>query len=810
MRTCRWFGVLVFLFLDPVPAALRAAPQGGALTLEGGQAGADFGRTLASGDFNGDGFGDLVVGAPRFDRNGRADAGRVTVYHGSAAGLSSTPGRTLHGERAGDLFGSALGVGDVNGDGHDDLFSGAPRHDRLPERHLSRASLGHGALDSDEGRTYVFLGSPAGLAGIPQRTITAIEAGAHGGAVLASPGDVNGDGIDELLLGAPGLLDGTGAVYLFKGSANGIVGGHVWFRYGGELGAGEGLGLGPAGDANSDGFADFLVVEPEVGSCGTAYLFAGSPLGPGADPIHTHQAILPGPAGNLDQTGASEYFFVARTGYLACNIGLGLFMQEGHPSTPEFLVESAGLLPAVAVGDVNGDGWVDLIHSDPSSEAGPFLGSVTVRLNRSPAHDFPVTTTFPYHGDQAGAGWGSALAAADVDGDGANEIFVGAPRQDAGEEDEGVVVLIPGWHAELELVQTNTIPSELPLVSADFDADGYADLLSRVQNGGLRVRRGSAGGLLATHQPLSFGVSLNGEVGPSTGDVNGDGFTDLLVTHSSPAEVKHSLFMGSAVGLGTVPAVTIFPSGNGGEAELVGDVNGDGYDDLLVILPDLGDQLLLGSEAGLVTTPFQTLAPAETQPSGDTVSAPGVHRAVLPGDFDGDPFGDLIVARWNQASLIFSYLDLYQGSSSGLTLYDSWDASEFTDLLHPYVELRAWQDFDFDASADLLIELFQYRIATFQVTPGGPVRSYQWWDKDDGSSVVVEDLDGDAFADLYFGDQLHRGSPSGFSREPAWFGSVGGPPHHRGDFDGDGLPSIVSRNFIPGGFTLDIHEVVSF
>jgi hypothetical protein len=123
---------------------------------EGDQAGAEFGASVATaGDVNGDGFSDVVIGAPYLD-NGPQDEGWAFVYHGSPLGLGNFAPWTLESNQANANLGvSVAGVGDTNGDGFSDLLIGAPRYD---------------AGQQGEGRCYHFFGNQGdGLDRIPRQ-----------------------------------------------------------------------------------------------------------------------------------------------------------------------------------------------------------------------------------------------------------------------------------------------------------------------------------------------------------------------------------------------------------------------------------------------------------------------------------------------------------------------------------------------------------------------------------------------------------------------------------------------------------------
>ena len=163
---------------------------------------------VCAGDTNRDGYPDLAVGAPQ-----ATGGGRVYVYHGSEGGLTTSPSRVLTGpDGVGRAFGAALGGGgDLDGDGSADLIVGG----------------GAGAI-----RVHVYLGGAAGLTDTPGVSLDAPagNAGSFGGAV-ASVGDVNGDGLDDVLVGAgaesatPGVgtYPGSGRAYLYLGRASGLA-----------------------------------------------------------------------------------------------------------------------------------------------------------------------------------------------------------------------------------------------------------------------------------------------------------------------------------------------------------------------------------------------------------------------------------------------------------------------------------------------------------------------------------------------------------------------------------------------------------
>jgi hypothetical protein len=232
-----------------------------------------FGRRVhTAGDVNGDGYDDVIVGAPQFDTS-LTDTGKSYVYYGSATGLSTVPAWTAVGDESGELFGrDGKTAGDVNGDGYDDVIVGA---------HFYH----HG--QSGEGRAYAYYGSAAGLSLTPNWFAESNSVGAWFGRSVGTAGDVNGDGYDDVVVGAPKLDNpevDEGRAYLFNGSATGLALTASWTTESNQATAWYGRAVGTAGDVNGDGYDDILVGAPNYDTgqadSGKAYAFYGSSSGP--------------------------------------------------------------------------------------------------------------------------------------------------------------------------------------------------------------------------------------------------------------------------------------------------------------------------------------------------------------------------------------------------------------------------------------------------------------------------------------------------------------------------------------------------
>jgi Tol biopolymer transport system component len=209
-----WEGA-AFVFLGSPAGLVDGSPANAHARLESDQINAFFGVSVASaGDVNGDGYSDVVVGAPFFDGVGDEE-GAAFLFLGSPVGLAhGTPANAharLRSNQAGTFLGvSVASVGDVNGDGNSDVIVGAHRHDDG---------------ETDEGAGFVFLGSPNGIGNgntnSAHAQLSSNQSNALLGWSVASAGDVNDDGFSDVIVGATGHSNGEsgeGAAFVFLGN----------------------------------------------------------------------------------------------------------------------------------------------------------------------------------------------------------------------------------------------------------------------------------------------------------------------------------------------------------------------------------------------------------------------------------------------------------------------------------------------------------------------------------------------------------------------------------------------------------------
>jgi len=220
--------------------------------------GDEFGFAVAGvGDVNGDGYADVAATANRSDANG-TDSGAAYVYSGADGSLLYL----LVGEVAGDRYGDDVeGLGDIDGDGHADFFVGASRHD-----------AGH----TDTGRAYVY----SGRTGVALFLLDGEDSYDYFACTGGNAGDVNCDGVNDIILGAGGH-DGPsgpdqGRVYVYSGADGSLL-----RQWDGEAGM-DVFGIAVAGncDWNGDRFSDVLVAAfmadaPGAADAGRVYVFSG-------------------------------------------------------------------------------------------------------------------------------------------------------------------------------------------------------------------------------------------------------------------------------------------------------------------------------------------------------------------------------------------------------------------------------------------------------------------------------------------------------------------------------------------------------
>jgi hypothetical protein len=746
----------------------------------------NLGSAVAAGDLNGDRCDDLIVGAPTFFP-GTIEG--VAVFLGSASGPSTTPTWwTSSAPMDASRFGSSVAAGDVNGDGLADIVIGAP------DGSLNVAHLGRGAVA-------VFLGSQ-NFATKPDGSFATADWTAYGdqdiaqlGASVASPGDVDGDGDDEVLAGAPLYSGGQsqeGIAVMWPGSpafestADGTYLNAGWRHELNLADAHVGQVVAGAGDINGDGLADMLIGAPSYDlsastARGRVVVRLGTPGGPPSNVASwIHEGVLQhsflgaavATAGDVNGDGLADYL-ITEGGVADVHLWLGRPSWPGSPPPPDLTYDGPGTTPDTGAfgsdigtaGDWNGDGFSDVVVAAPFSFGGRvlvYLGSgETVAANPS------VTMTVA----QVDAGLGLGLGfAGDINHDGCSDFVAGAPNYESEGAHDGEGRIFVGYASTPPCSGINEII---------FPGD----------------REGNQAG-------AQLGFSASG-----AGDVNGDGYGDVIAGAPGfdspiPDVGLARIYLGGAAGLATSPSVSLLGLEEAGAqfgfaVAPAGDVNGDGYGDVIVGAPQASPGVTHAGRAFLYLGSATGLAPTHSWSANGTQV--GAHYGVSvagAGDVNRDGFSDVIVGAdgHNGTGAAFVYLGQPTNAanpqglgSTPVRTYFGTSGSSFG------ASVASAGDLNRDGYSDMVVGAPTADVGYF--FPGGVARVFLGGsppavsanfelvgDPPDfdatrfGSGVSsAGDVNGDGYGDLIVGDQWHFG-PAGFAQGKAYLfhGSAAG------------------------------------
>ncbi len=588
-------------------------PAAASVVLQSNQVNAFFGYAVSTaGDVNGDGFADLLVGAQNWEDNAATESqeGGVFVYHGSAAGISTAPTIILQSNVTLTYFGmSVASAGDINNDGYSDIVVGAP-YANFPT--------------SLEGAAYVFLGSAAGLTNVYHKRLERNQGGAQFGVSVTGAGDVNGDGYSDIAVGGFGydvVSADQGIVCIYHGSSVGIAGAanpvpNLTIN---SIGYSTNTGwcVSHAGDVNGDGYSDLAVgdwrgqVAGGPSEEGSVLVFHGSSTGLASIPatiLESNQAqALFGrsvsTAGDVNGDGYADLIVGAVTATYGQSQEGAAFLYLGSPtgiSTTYLFRYELNLVggnmgeSVHTAGDVNGDGYSDVI-------VGLKLSDRAV-IYHGGAYNVAATPSATRYSGLLGARMGSAVAdAGDINGDGYTDAVIGAPDASNGQASEGLVYVHYGSTTGLSAAPSLTLEANVASASfgssvssaGDVNGDGYADVIVGAPNssgtGRAYVYMGSAGGLSAA-PALTINGTAGSELGYSVctaGDVNSDGYADVVI--GAPGIATAYVHWGTITGTWPTPQ-SVFAgtaaSRFGAAVSTAGDVNGTGYSDVIIGAPN--------------------------------------------------------------------------------------------------------------------------------------------------------------------------------------------------------------------------------
>jgi hypothetical protein len=408
------------------------------------RAGDQFGISAAVGDFNGDGFSDLAVGAPFSEVGGKTAAGNVFIFYGSATGITTTGAQIFNEQSNGsphfsaknDHDGFALVAGDFNGDVNpatgyriDDLADGVPNNTPDPPPTFKDIEGG--------GTVFILFGSPTGLSTQGEQDFDQTNSGMNAHkeqpfehlAYSLAVGDFNGDGFADLAIGIPfrnlgatqNIKEGGGLAIVYGGPSGLSVTGNQYFDL-----TSKGLA---ALDTDGPNAFDHFGIALAAGD------FNGAINPTTGLPIDDLAIGVPGDAATVANAGAVYILFGTTTGLTDTDAqrltqtGLGGVDQTG-----------ANFGHTLAAGDFNGDGSTDLAIGAPNETVNGVLNAGAVYAVYGSASGLGVagnqfwTQESLNNGSvsQAGDLFGNALAVGDFNGDGMADLAIGTPGKTIG------------------------------------------------------------------------------------------------------------------------------------------------------------------------------------------------------------------------------------------------------------------------------------------------------------------------------------------------------------------------------------------
>lgn len=531
-----------------------------------------FGFSIASGaDISGDGINDLLVGAPNYDGSAGVDCGAVFVVSGRTGLVLFR----VEGSAPGEQFGYSVGiVGEVVGGGRAAYVVGTPYSDV-------------GATNA--GRASVYW--------MTAHLVTAYGAAAEArlGESVAGAGDVNNDGWPDFVVGAYGE-GGTGRVKVYSGNSSIGQLGSLLYTFSGD-GGGDQMGrvVAGAGDVNNDGFNDIVASAPYDDNAGT-------------------------------NSGSVRVFSGAT--------GLPLFTFDGDRSSFFY-----GIAACCGAGDVNGDGYDDILVGAYNDDGnGAYSGSVRVYSGATGALLRMV------NGDDAGDRFGSSVCGAgDLNSDGFDDFLVGAYTDATNGAASGSVYAVSGatgarlgaWHGEVPggnfgaavagagLMNGDAIPDFIVSTAVDSrggaaagmaqiflskisscpspcygDSNGsqtvnFADITTSLAHFGEACAPGGATNAVHVSMLPFLGNAENARLGgdvAKAGDVNNDGVDDVILGAILEASGSSAPGAARVISGATGQVLHLFTGEHSGSAfgfavDGAGDVNHDGYDDVIVGAP---------------------------------------------------------------------------------------------------------------------------------------------------------------------------------------------------------------------------------
>lgn len=742
--------------------------------------------SLSSGDINNDGYDDLIVGVYRYDE-AASNAGAVHIIYGQETELSSrlitedTPYYT--GENSSDQLGYSTAVGDFNGDGYDDILTGA-------------IAVDTGGTNS--GSAYIIYGTasqlPGGSIADHPELQGAVSSDQAGNSVAA--GDLNGDGYDDIIVGvyrSDQAASNAGSTYILYGSSSEFTDGALddGIRIdGANTGDDSGYTVQVA-NLNGDAYTDLLIgsIDYLSGATGGAiHLLYGQSTQFTAGDLSSYPVISapttsdgvaafqPG-VGDVNGDGYDDLLLGA---YTATNNGsrsgeayvvYGAASELTSASTDDLITFTGEESYRIQVNtvsitaDLNGDGYDDIISgSHRGSLSGDSQGNLTILYGGSENYEDSIASkTSTIFGENRNdyLSANRALDSGDFNGDGYDDIAVGAYGYDDEGSQEGALYIIYGSSTEFEeytitsavkYIGVNSADSLGKTVSVgDFNGDGYDDITVGAYSydaisddeGALYIIYGDAaelpGGTIDSTIAIT-GTLTNEYIGSSIEvlDINGDSYDDIVASSRSYNVTEggnegrvyivygqeENFVNGSITSEDYIDGAIEDGSIGYNQMHAIEDINNDGYEDVLVSVYitadtepyDFGGQYVLYGQAGTYSSSDITSYPLLT---GNTEEEYLDDAYAVPFDANGDEYGDFIIG---------SYLDTIDYDIDGEDFYEG----------SVYIVLGQESNYTSGELEDIATVLMQ----------DADYNSF-------GQSVSSGDYNGDGIQDLYIGQTTY-------------------------------------------------------
>jgi Ca2+-binding RTX toxin-like protein len=659
--------------------------------IAGAAFGDNAGRSVASvGDINGDGYDDLMIGAPGADPAGKSSAGSAYVVFGHAGGfdakidlstVNGTTGFRLDGAAFGSQSGYAVGAaGDVNGDGFADMV--------VAGTNATAIVFGHGGS----------FASPVDLGALNGGNGFVI----NGGRSVSSAGDINGDGYDDVIVGDTGLV-----VFGHKGAFDAAINAASLNGGNGFSILQAGATVAKAGDVNGDGYDDYLVSHSlDAGHAGETYLVFGHAGSFGAqldltklteskgfklDGINSgdYSGAAVSAAGDINGDGYDD-LVIGAIGAQPDGQSYVIFGKDftGAVHSGTFGTSAAEAFVGTANADVfYGGGGLDSFEAGAGDDQIYVESPLLLNLDGGAGHDIANLSLMGPLIDLTGdlRGKVSNIEQISLVGNGNNVLKL---------DTEAVAALVGG---EITKNGANTLridgdSNDSVLFSGEWTNLGAPAGYTQVTNGSLTVLVQGHMHVEGVGAPLPDLTKLDGKNGftvaagnlsaAGAGDLNGDGYSDLVIGSNAASHLGYIIYgHGGQFPADTVPPIgsTTFTANTGGNlasfsVDAAGDVNGDGYDDVIVGVSEFGNGpgtpvpgaafVVFGSAGGLGA---QLDLPALTGANGFQLN--GANNSQLgwsvsgAGDVNGDGYDDVIVGTSTAGTIDNAYVVFGHGGT---------------------------------------------------------------------------------------------------------------------------------------------------